>query len=442
MSLTSPNTPSLSGGTDARAVSAAELLSQSELIAYAVIQAGLVTASSSALRDLLGFTTPYQQIEGSPFSSVVLEADQPGVASFFLQLSRAGARGQHRCRLRAVDGSTIVVALDAAAVPVDTSLRQLIVVTDLSPWLGLAPTGRSDSFEAFDPATGFATAQLLHDRATIALASARRYRRKAALLHVGLEHVESAIKDLPAPDVADFHGRVADTLRQSVRDSDTIARLNDWEYVILLPEIRERDDAGVLAARLVEAIAQRFENAGPERVCAAVGVAVFPSDGMDIHALMKVSEVAMDDASGSTSGRFAFAGATSVELRAIEPVQMKSEHRNGIRKIDDEHELLVNRLNDLIGQLNQGRSPGAMEQSMRDYSLLLRTHLTAESQWRHASPFDSARDQHKQDLRFLDELHCILLDVNAQSVTLAVHQTSEWLASHLDRPHEPGSLAG
>jgi diguanylate cyclase (GGDEF)-like protein len=410
----------------------ATALMRSGVVAFALVDCGNVVASSPALRGLLGASSPHHRLDGQSLASLAVDADRAGIADYCTGLSREDARADHRCRLLHIDGSAVPVLLQGASVAVEGSCQLVIVVTDLRPWVGEVPAaGAAQIFEAFDPATGFATRNLLLDRMQIAMAAARRYRRRAALLRIDLASIDRRLAALAPGAALDLQATVAETLRNCVRDCDTIARLTAGEFVALLPEVGERGDAGVTAARLVDAIARRFERGPAPRLTATIGIAIYPTDATSVERLLATAEAAMLSARGSSTGRFAFADSTGIELQAIEPLAFLPEHRQGVRAVDEEHAALVEQTNRLIERLHAGASPAALERALREVTRQLGMHFTSEAHLLDARPSEGALDRQKNNLRFLDELHCILLDVNAQSVTLAIRHLRDWLIPHL-----------
>jgi diguanylate cyclase (GGDEF)-like protein len=416
-------------------------LMRSGVVAFALVDSGHVVACSPALRDLLGGTAPYHHVDGRSLVSLAVDADRTAIDGFCARLLRDGGRADHRCRLLHIDGSALPVLLQGAAVAAAGFHQLVIVVTDLRPWVGeVAATGAPQIFEAFDPATGFATHNLLLDRMKVALAAARRYRRRAAVLRIDLEALEQRLAALTPEAARQLQAQIAHTLRSGVRECDSISRLTSREFVALLPEVGERSDAGLTAARLVESIARRFERDSGPRLTATVGIAVYPTDATSVERLLGAAEAAMHSARGSSSGRFAFADSTGLELHAVEPLVFLPEYRSGIAEIDEEHEGLIEQTNRLVERLRTGVSPAALERALRQLTTQLSGHFAAEARRHEANPSEAARDRQKSNLRFLDELHCILLDVNAQSLTLAIRHLRDWLIPHLLQA-EPASQA-
>jgi len=411
----------------------AAALMDSGLVAFALVDSGHVVASSPALRQLLGATSPYHHIDGRSLAALAVEADRSGITDFARGLLRDGARAEHRCRLSHVDGSAVPVLLQGASVAVEGSFQIVLVASDLRPWVGeVQASGDARIFEAFDPATGCATYNLLLDRLKLAVASARRHRRRAAILHIELAAFDRLLAAQSPAAAAEVELAVADTLRSVVRDCDTIARLTTCQFVALLPEVGRRSDAGITAARVVESIARLFER-NPLRIAATIGLAVYPTDATYPAGLLAAAEAALQGARGSDTGRFAFADATDLELHAIEPIAFLPQHRHGVPAIDDEHAALVAQTAALIDRLLAGASPQNLEHDLRQMMGQLETHFSTEARHFDASPYEGGLERHRANLRLLEELNCILLDVNAHSVALAIRHLRDWLAPHLQQ---------
>jgi diguanylate cyclase (GGDEF)-like protein len=84
--------------------------------------------------------------------------------------------------------------------------------------------------------------------------------------------------------------RVADILREEIRDVDAVARYGGEEFFVLLPETTARAAAG-LADRLRRRVAERTLDAGA--ITLSVGVAEFPGHGDSGEALIEAADSAL-----------------------------------------------------------------------------------------------------------------------------------------------------
>jgi len=135
---------------------------------------------------------------------------------------------------------------------------------------------------------------LLQDRIEQALAQAARGDERTALLFLDLDGFKG-INDRMGHLVGDkVLEAVAGRLSGCVRESDTVARIGGDEFVILLPLIKDVEDAEKLAAKLLGVLSEPFMVAeGEARVGISIGIAVYPRDGGTGEALLASADRAM-----------------------------------------------------------------------------------------------------------------------------------------------------
>ncbi|MFP5340622.1 MAG: EAL domain-containing protein, partial [Gammaproteobacteria bacterium] len=127
-----------------------------------------------------------------------------------------------------------------------------------------------------------------------AIEHARRYDRKLAVLFIDLDRFKN-INDTFGHEAGDtLLQETGRRLKGCVRNSDTVARLGGDEFVVLLDELREAAEAGVVANKILSSIIRPFQMFGQEfRVTASIGVSAYPGDGQDEQSLMKNADIAM-----------------------------------------------------------------------------------------------------------------------------------------------------
>jgi diguanylate cyclase (GGDEF)-like protein len=98
---------------------------------------------------------------------------------------------------------------------------------------------------------------------------------------------------------------VAARLRAIVRETDVVARLGGDEFVVLQYPLSQQKEAGALAERVVQLLAQPFVIGAHSIVIgASVGIALAPRDGTEGDQLLKNADMALFRA--KTDGRGAF----------------------------------------------------------------------------------------------------------------------------------------
>ena len=196
----------------------------------------------------------------------------------------------------------------------------------------------------FDSLTGLANRVLFKDRLTQALAHAGRYHSTLAVLFLDLDRFK-VINDTLGHNVGDLLlKQVAGRLTESVRHSDSVsrsvdkeenhslARLGGDEFTVLLTNLRDVQDAGTVARRIVEAMANPFSIEGREIfVTISVGIAIFPVDGESIDALLKNADSAMYHAKEKGRNNFQFYS-NNLNAAATDRLNLEGELRHAVER--------------------------------------------------------------------------------------------------------------
>ncbi len=158
-----------------------------------------------------------------------------------------------------------------------------------------------------DSLTGLFNRRRLEHELDRQVAYTERYQTGAVLLMLDLDNFKYVNDTLGHARGDELIVRVANALRQRLRDTDIIARLGGDEFAIILPET---DNAGaeILAAGLLDAIAQDgvvLDERRAIQVSASIGIAAIEPSVLRTPAeLMMHADVAMYDAKEAGRGRF------------------------------------------------------------------------------------------------------------------------------------------
>ncbi|MBP2305729.1 EAL domain-containing protein [Azospirillum melinis] len=165
------------------------------------------------------------------------------------------------------------------------------------------------------PLTGLANRALLLDRLDHAIELANRAREpdagRLAVLSVDLDRFKR-VNDSLGHGIGDLLlCRVAERLGASVRRCDTVGRLGGDEFLVVLERVADRDEAAMVAQRLLDGLSSLRE-VGEHRVhlTASIGIAVHPEAGNgeapDATGLMRMADSAMQAAKAAGGDRFVF----------------------------------------------------------------------------------------------------------------------------------------
>jgi diguanylate cyclase (GGDEF)-like protein/PAS domain S-box-containing protein len=203
------------------------------------------------------------------------------------------------------DGSLIDVAIYARRLVYAGQSAVLLALIDITE--RTRAEARMVFMAQHDSLTGLPNRSLLRQRMDEMLPHARRSTDKVAVLILGLDNFKT-VNDTLGHGAGDKLLRaVAKRLRSILRDEDVIARLNSDEFAIVQNGMTRPEDAGLLARRLLEAIADPFLIDGHCVVTAAtVGIAMAPGDGDESDRLLKHATMALSRAKSEVRGSFAF----------------------------------------------------------------------------------------------------------------------------------------
>lgn len=159
----------------------------------------------------------------------------------------------------------------------------------------------------YDALTGLPNRSLVLDRMNKALARARRENWLVALIFLDLDRFKS---------VNDTHGHVvgdellkiaASRLQNELLESDTIGRFGGDEFIIILEDLKNPNQAAEVSARLISSLSIPIRIEDREFfVGASIGITVYPNDAKDSTALLSNADLAMYRAKDIGGNRYQF----------------------------------------------------------------------------------------------------------------------------------------
>ena len=158
-----------------------------------------------------------------------------------------------------------------------------------------------------DELTGLLNRFSLKARIDQVLAAARRTMTRFAVLFIDLDRFK-VINDTLGHHIGDaLLIEVARRLRAVVRDSDVVARIGGDEFVLILSSIENSGGVALVAEKLVYAIGEPCVIEGHDiYTTPSIGIAIYPTDGMDSETLMKNADAAMYYAKSAGRNNFQF----------------------------------------------------------------------------------------------------------------------------------------
>jgi diguanylate cyclase (GGDEF)-like protein/PAS domain S-box-containing protein len=154
---------------------------------------------------------------------------------------------------------------------------------------------RNLAFEAtHDFLTGLPNRTLFTDHYTLALAGARRYHHKLAILMLDIDHFKN-INDAMGHHYGDLLLKeFGKRLSNITRKTDTVSRLGGDEFILLMTEAADTESIDICAQRILNQVRKPFMLSEHEiKITVSVGISIYPDDGEDLSILIKYADTAM-----------------------------------------------------------------------------------------------------------------------------------------------------
>ena len=296
------------------------IVNSSPDLVYMLDRNGCFTFLNDRVESLLGFSK--DELLGKHYSEIIDE-DHIELARNVFNERRTGSRAINNVELRLKSrlarrgprlfhAQAVWMELTAMGVYSDSNERTR------DNFIGTYGTARDISerkeaeevinFQAYhDLLTHLPNRALLKDRLSLAIAHARRNKRKLGVMFLDLDRFK-LVNDTLGHSMGDrLLKAVANRLQSCLRRGDTLSRFGGDEFTLLLPEVRTRDDVVVIAGKILDRLSGPFIIDGHELfVGASIGIAMYPEAGDSEEALIQNADIAMYHVKGRGKNGYQF----------------------------------------------------------------------------------------------------------------------------------------
>lgn len=275
---------------------------------------GVILSWNRAAEQMYGYTAA--EAIGRPLAALI-PAGSPGASELLARVARGERVIQHETRWQRKDGRPLDVSLTISPI-LDASGAITAAATigrDITERKRTEETLRQVNAELrhkayHDSLTGLPNRTLFADRLRQALARARRYGHRVAVLLIdvnGFKQINDTFGHAAGDEVL---VEIAARLQAQIRQTDTVARWGGDEFSAVLSDVRTAEDAARAARRLLAAFRTPMRLAGRQLgVTITIGISLFPTDGEAPDDLLRRADHAMYRADAGERGNgFAFFG--------------------------------------------------------------------------------------------------------------------------------------
>ncbi|MGA2484244.1 MAG: EAL domain-containing protein [Candidatus Acidiferrales bacterium] len=279
----------------------------------------------------------WQEAAGRPMAEVfrILDATSRETTPNPMEMAVGQNRTVH------LPSNCILIRRDGFEIPIEDSVSPIhdregqaagavIVFRDVSVARAMALQLTHSAHHDF--LTGLPNRMLLNDRVGQAIASAPRHMKKIAVLFLDLDGFKHINDSLGHPIGDKLLQSIAKRLVDCGRFSDTVSRQGGDEFVVLLSEVEQSEDAAIMARRMLQAVAEAHSIDQHElHVTTSIGVSVYPDDGLDAETLIKNADTAMYQAKENGRHNYQFFK-PAMNVRAVERQFIEESLRRALER--------------------------------------------------------------------------------------------------------------
>jgi diguanylate cyclase (GGDEF)-like protein/PAS domain S-box-containing protein len=187
----------------------------------------------------------------------------------------------------------------------------------------------------YDTLTAMPNRALLFILIEQALAEARRYHRHGAILCFNIAGFKD-VNDSFGHAAADrLLAEIAARIKECLREEDVISRFGGDEFYIALFDIQQREDAVIVAERILRRIDEPFMIdfhgvATEVALLANIGISVYPDDGLDAEKLINQASVAMYRAKQGNHAHLFYSH--EMNRRSLERLKLETDLRFALER--------------------------------------------------------------------------------------------------------------
>jgi diguanylate cyclase (GGDEF)-like protein/PAS domain S-box-containing protein len=257
---------------------------------YRATEAGGILDCNDACAKMFGFSSREELMAHGISDLYWNDTDRQTI---FARLRAQESLSNFETSLRRADGAQIWVLMNASLVK-DSQGHPIIEATLIDI------TDRKQAEEEIryrahhDALTRLPNRTLFKDRLTIALSYAHRHGNQLAVLCLDLDGF-NVVNDAFGRPVGDgLLQSVAQRLNACVREEDSVARVGDDEFTLLLMKPNNVNDVIAVARKILQSVARPINVDGHDfNITISIGIAFYPQDGGDAETLLKNADSAL-----------------------------------------------------------------------------------------------------------------------------------------------------
>lgn len=206
---------------------------------------------------------------------------------------------------RSKGGELVPIEVNANAIEYDGKQINFALMRDITKRKQIE--AQVQHHASYDILTGLPNRRLFGDKLNDEIIKANRSKSNVSLLFIDLDRFKE-INDTLGHQYGDLLLiQVSQRIQQSVRESDTLARMGGDEFVVILTGITSMAQLGRMSQNIIDSLMAPFVLEGKvSYISASIGIANYPSDVKSLEGLISAADQAMYKAKERGRSGFSF----------------------------------------------------------------------------------------------------------------------------------------
>ena len=186
-----------------------------------------------------------------------------------------------------------------------------------------------------DPLTGLVNRTFLKMQLNTLSEINKRENKKLALIFIDLDNFK-IINDTFGHEAGDeLLIGIANRLKNLVRESDIVARIGGDEFVIVLNNIKNKDDVKVVITHIQKELIKPIKiDKNDVEITFSAGIALYPDDTTNINEILQLADIAMYESKKEGKNRFYFIN-KELQANVKKFYNTLDELKNALKKEDE-----------------------------------------------------------------------------------------------------------
>lgn len=281
------------------------LLDTARVLIVLMDRDGKIIIFNRACEDLTGYDS--REIENRANVDFLLVEEEREKCMAFFEDNMSGMPDEFENQWKMRDGQTRLISWSNALVYDEEGKPEFVLSTGTDITDQRQMQKKIKHMAMHDELTGLGNRNLLQERLDYNVAVADRYDKKFAVLFLDLDGFKK-INDGFGHTVGDNVLKdVAKRVVSSVRASDTVARFGGDEFVVVLPEISQHQDAINVSKKIFGELSRPYKYGSSEcSISVSIGISIYPDDGDDSESVLRLADKAMYRAKTAGSGGYCY----------------------------------------------------------------------------------------------------------------------------------------